>query len=168
MAWEYESKSWTSLSTVEIPGPAWSITVDTDDSIFITGLSAVDSTSYLLRWNGSEWSPVAGQTGAPGQGSLEVANSNIHQVFMAPTLSETDSSYFSASNRVLMVTGQLNLASSGQASTAIFDGFSWYPYILSTTSSGAAGTVAGFFYPASMIQFGRRRKHDKCPAWYNN
>lgn len=158
MAWEYESKTWSALPSDNVPGPALSISTDGDTSIFISGLSSAGSTSYLLRWNGSAWSEVAGQARSGDQGSLELASSSLQQLLVTPVSSEVDSDYFSSNDRVLMVSGQLNLADSGPASTAIFDGNSWYPYLLSTTASGAAGSVAGFFYPASLIQFGRRRK----------
>lgn len=159
MVWEYESKTWTALSTENVPGPALSITVDSDENIYIAGSSSAGAAAYLIRWNGSVWSPVGAQTPSAGLLSLDLSNSSLHQILLAPTSEEVNTGYFSANDRVLMASGQLNFADSGPVSAAIFDGTSWYPFVLSTTSSGAAGTIAGFFYPASVIQFARRRKY---------
>lgn len=158
MSWDYDAKSWTALPSDGLAGPALAISVDTDTSIFVSGLSAVDNTSYLARWDGATWSPVTGESGAENQDSLQLAGSDIQQLLLAPITSQNDNDYFSSNDRVLMVSGQLNLATSGQASTAIFDGSSWYPFLLSTTATGAAGAVAGFFYPAGSAHFGRHRK----------
>lgn len=146
--------NWTALPAEGMPGPALAISVDSDTSVFAAGVSATDGTSsYLIRWDGEQWSDVRGS--AQDQNPLQIASSSVQQLLVAPTTSEVDTDYFSANDRVLLVSGQLNMASSGSASSAIFDGFAWYPFLLSSTAAGAAGTVAGLFYPASAIQFSR-------------
>ncbi|KAK9899042.1 hypothetical protein P389DRAFT_42803 [Cystobasidium minutum MCA 4210] len=157
-SWDYESKVWNALPSEGLPGPTLAISVDSDSSIFVSGTSASDSSSYLSRWDGNAWAPVVGsQANAQDQDSLQLGGSDVQQLLLAPITSENDNDYFLKNDRVLMVSGQLNLARSGPASSAIFDGSAWYPYLLSTTASGAAGTIAGFFYPANTIQFGRHQ-----------
>jgi hypothetical protein len=116
-----------------------------------------------MKWNGTSWSDVVNSSTDANSDNLLLASSSVQQVLVAPASSGfAESGYFSTNDRLLMVTGQLNLANTGSASSALFDGSSWYPYLLSTTAGGAAGTVAGLFYPAAAITFGNREYYSAC------
>jgi len=52
--------------------------------------------------------------------------------------------------------GSLTSDSFGNVSAALFDGSSWYPYLVSTTYSGASGVVAGLFHSFTTFSFNQR------------
>lgn len=70
-----------------------------------------------------------------------------------------DQSFLSASQTMLMVNGQLELIGFGNVSSALFDGASWYPTILSTTQTGMPGTIKQIFYKAQSINYTTTRKY---------
>lgn len=72
--------------------------------------------------------------------------------------SPNDQSLLSPSQTMLMVNGQLELVGFGNVSSALFDGSTWYPTIVSTTSSGNPGTIRQIFYKAQNINYNVNRK----------
>ena len=164
MAWDYEKSAWNSTDSGTLPGPALSISAASDDSVFVSGVSATEASSaFIWHFDGSTWSQVAAP--ASETTALSTSGSTIKQLALVPLTSEQPSSaLFSSGDRGLLVSGQLSLNNFGQASSAIFDGSSWYPYLLSATLSGSAGTANSIFYPAKAIAFGRNRKYSVSPA----
>jgi hypothetical protein len=72
--------------------------------------------------------------------------------------SPNDQSFLAASQTMLMVNGQLELEGFGNVSSALFDGSTWYPTILSTTHTGNPGAIKQIFYKALSINFTTTRK----------
>lgn len=140
--YHFGNSSWSVMGTAgngngQLPGPALAI-VSNDANltdIFVSGVST-DGDSYFRRWDGTSWKA---QTSAPA------TSSTISQLVFVP-LSTT----FSGSNgsiqsdRMLMATGSLNLADTGNATAALYDGNTWYPYLTSVGSAGAGSS--GLFY----------------------
>jgi hypothetical protein len=62
------------------------------------------------------------------------------------------------SDRMLMVSGLLADSSFGNASSALFDGSAFIPYIVSTSSLGTPGAVSSLFHSFSTFSFLQRRK----------
>jgi hypothetical protein len=62
------------------------------------------------------------------------------------------------SDRMLLVSGALADSSFGIASSALFDGSTFIPYIMSSSSSGAPGLVASLFHSISNFSFTQHRK----------
>jgi hypothetical protein len=65
-------------------------------------------------------------------------------------------------DRMLMVSGLLSDSSFGNASSALFDGRTLVPYIVSTSSAGTPGSISALFHSFSSFSFIQRRK----PAQY--
>jgi len=61
-------------------------------------------------------------------------------------------------DRMLMVSGSLAASSFGNASTALFDGQTFIPYIVSTSSTGTSGTVSSLFHSFASFSFSHRRE----------
>ena len=65
---------------------------------------------------------------------------------------------------MLLVAGNLTINKTS-ASTALFDGETWYPYLVSTSASGGAGVVSQFFYSITDFSLaGRRASHLSLPS----
>jgi hypothetical protein len=60
-------------------------------------------------------------------------------------------------DRMLMVSGSLADSSFGTASSALFDGRNFIPYITSASSSGSPGSIATLFHSFSKFSFSQRR-----------
>jgi hypothetical protein len=58
-------------------------------------------------------------------------------------------------DRMLMVSGDLALEA-GNASTALYDGAQWYPYLIASSETGAA-SAAGFYWSQQSFSFALRR-----------
>lgn len=65
-----------------------------------------------------------------------------------------EGSLLSSSQTMIMVSGRLDIQGYGNVSSALFDGTTWYPSILSTTASGNPGTIREIFYKAQSINYG--------------
>lgn len=61
-------------------------------------------------------------------------------------------------DRMLMVSGLLSDPSFGNASSALFDGETFIPYIVATSSSGTSGAIASLFHSFSSFSFNHRRE----------
>lgn len=141
-----------------LPGPVLSITLDSEANIFVSGVSGETSDAYIRRWDGTSWNDISTTKGGSSGTALIASDSVVQHLLVVPSLDDTDSNTFSSENRILLAAGQLQLDSIGSFSTAIFDGTSWYPHLLTTTATGAAGSIASFFYPANSIDFSRHRR----------
>jgi hypothetical protein len=58
-------------------------------------------------------------------------------------------------DRMLMVSGSL-ASSFGNVSTALFDGQTFIPYIATSSSAGAPGTVSSLFHSFASFDFSHR------------
>lgn len=52
---------------------------------------------------------------------------------------------------MLLVSGALTINSTS-VSSALFDGESWHPYLISTSNSGGGGVIAQLFYSVANFQ----------------
>ena len=76
---------------------------------------------------------------------------------MVPLQNTHDGNGIIESDRVLMVSGTLSDSSFGNASSALFDGQSFIPYIVSTSQSGTPGSVSSLFHSFKTFSFTQRR-----------
>ena|SRR5438445_138688 len=65
-------------------------------------------------------------------------------------------------DRMLMISGAL-ATSTGNASSALYDGQNFIPYIVSTSASGTAGSVSSLFHSFSSFSFNQRSKWSDLP-----
>ncbi|CAG8770689.1 10422_t:CDS:2, partial [Acaulospora colombiana] len=78
---------------------------------------------------------------------------------MVPLQQDHDANSLVESNRMLWISGALAGSNFSHASAALYDGQSLYPYLVTSTSSGDAGSVSSFFHSFANFDFNRRSKN---------
>jgi Cortical protein marker for cell polarity len=165
----FNNGTWSTLGD-GVGGPVTAITVNDGNasSIFAAGryvsillrqlseilcrcrYSSADGTSsFLAAWNGHVWIQ---------QGSAFGGLSNVSQLAMVPLQNQHSTQGLIEADRVLFVSGSLDIPSYGQVSSMLFDGQSSIPYIVSASTSGNPGSVAGLFNSLANFSFSQRRK----------
>ncbi|KAF5389471.1 hypothetical protein D9757_004296 [Collybiopsis confluens] len=146
----FANLSWSAVgSSSDIPGPVTALEVNNANasSIFAAGKTS-DSTTFLSFFDGHSWTTLA---------STLQKETVISQLTMVPLQDTHTGNSIIESDRMLMISGSLDDSSFGNASTALFDGASFIPYIVSSTSSGTAGSVSSLFH--SLATFSFTQKH---------
>lgn len=143
-SYSFGNSTWRAMPG--LPGPALAIAVDDKNagSIFASGYSASDNTPYLQAWNGQQWSA---QNQSLQTGSL------VQQLAFVPMVNEHAAVGSIEKDRMLMVSGELYLENIGNASLALYDGSSWYPYLVAQASTGTLGAVSALFWSESSFSF---------------
>ncbi|OBZ68009.1 Polarized growth protein rax2 [Grifola frondosa] len=146
-AYSISNGTWSAVGNgQDLPGPVTAVEVNNGNasSIFAAGRSSDGSSSFLYFWNGQTWSSV----GSTLQGATDVS-----QLTMVPLQNTHAANGVIEPDRVLMVSGSLSDSSFGNASSALFDGQTLTPYIVSTSSSGSPGTISSLFHSFSSFSF---------------
>ncbi|KAI0371130.1 hypothetical protein BV20DRAFT_965800 [Pilatotrama ljubarskyi] len=149
-AYSFSNSTWSSVGNGgDLPGPVTAVEVDNGNAarVFAAGRSSDGSSPFLYFWNGQSWNSV----GSTLQGTTEVS-----QLIMVPLQNTHDGNDVIESDRVLMVSGSLSDSSFGNASSALFDGQNFTPFVVSTSDSGTPGTVAALFHSFVNIDFTQR------------
>ncbi|KAH9956897.1 cortical protein marker for cell polarity-domain-containing protein [Russula dissimulans] len=144
----FNNGTWSTLGD-GVGGPVTAITVNDGNasSIFAAGRSADGTSSFLAAWNGHVWIQ---------QGSAFGGLSNVSQLAMVPLQNQHSTQGLIEADRVLFVSGSLDIPSYGQVSSMLFDGQSSIPYIVSASTSGNPGSVAGLFNSLANFSFSQR------------
>ena len=77
---------------------------------------------------------------------------------MVPVIDAHKSNGLIQNDRMLLLSGTLFSSSFGDASSVLFDGQSFIPYIVSASASGSPGTVSGLIHSFTSFSFARRRE----------
>jgi hypothetical protein len=109
----------------------------------------------LAAWNGRVWTE---------QGSDFDGTSAVSQLVMVPLQNQHSAQGMIEDDRMLLVSGNL-VSSFGQASSMLFDGENFTPYLVSASASGGAGSVAGLFNSLANFSFVQRR--ESCPLCFS-
>lgn len=141
----FANQSWTPLPG--LPGPVNSIVFNDRNvsNIFATGYNAGDRTPYLQRWDGHSWSNQNSSALLDGTVIQNLAFVPVKQAHAAAGAIEN--------NRMLMASGDVFLANTGNVSSALFDGASWHPYLVGSTAAGTLGAASSLFWSHSSIDF---------------
>ncbi|KAL0956070.1 hypothetical protein HGRIS_002239 [Hohenbuehelia grisea] len=133
-----------------LPGPITAVEVNggNTSSIFAAGRVSDGSATFMSFWNGVSWRQLD---------STLQPNTTVSQLAMVPLQGDHDANGIIQSDRMLMVSGSLFDSSFGNVSSALYDGQSFLPYIVSTSASGASGAVAALFHSFSNFSFNRRK-----------
>lgn len=92
---------------------------------------------YLGSWNGNDVTPIDTKLGP---------STNILQLSYLPVSSSpSDARYPANSDTLLMAVGHLDLPGFGSSSAALYDGSTWYPYVLTSASNGTSGMIHSTF-----------------------
>ncbi|KAI3615164.1 cellular morphogenesis protein [Moniliophthora roreri] len=146
----FSNLSWAAVGPAsELPGPVTALEINNGNtsSIFAAGKSS-DGTSFLTHYNGVNWTPL---------GSSLQANTVVSQLAMVPLQDTHPGNALIEADRMLMISGSLDDSGFGNASSALFDGETFIPYVVSTTSTGTAGFVASMFHSFKSFSFDQRR-----------
>ncbi|TFK75289.1 hypothetical protein BDN72DRAFT_885763 [Pluteus cervinus] len=140
--------TWVALgSSSELPGPVTAVEVNAGNasSIFAAGRS--NDGSFLSFWDGATWATI--------DAGLQ-PESTVSQLSMVPLQNTHAGNSIIQADRVLMVSGSLSDSNFGTASSALFDGQTLIPYIVSESLSGNPGMVASLFRSFATFSFNQR------------
>ncbi|KAF7362018.1 SH3 domain-containing protein [Mycena venus] len=143
----FANRTWASIGKgSDLPGPVTAVEVNAGNtsSIFAAGRSSDASSSFLSFWNGVSWTALSS--------TLE-SNTTVAQLTMVPLQDTHTANSIIQSDRMLMISGSLADSSFGNVSSALFDGQTFFPYIVSTSSTGSSGTVSSLFRSFSTFSF---------------
>ncbi len=133
-----ETDTWTPLTGAgAIPGPVTALTPANDaaSQFWVAGKST-NGSAFLMKYDGSGWKSVGDSLGKTTTiRGLQVLH--LKQNHARSSLIERD--------MTLVVTGQLDLPNFGNASAALFNGTTFSPFILSTTSGNLPGSLSQIF-----------------------
>ncbi|KAL9933048.1 hypothetical protein V8E36_008303 [Tilletia maclaganii] len=144
---------WVALGSVgdsgnQAPGAATAMSVDNLqlNSIFIGGRSSDDTSAYLAKWDGARYVGLGNDELQPATG--------IQQLTFVPILRAHGGNSILENNRLLVVSGLLQLANFGNVSSAFFDGATWQPFLLGAGSSnGSPGIVRAVVRATEVLKF---------------
>jgi hypothetical protein len=146
-SYTHSNQTWTSLGS--LPGPVTAVGVNNRNQSSVFAAGKTSSGSFVSHWDGAQWTTV----------DLPLsAGSNITQLEMVPLLQDHEANSVVESNRMLWISGALAGSNFSHASAALYDGQSLYPYLVTSTSSGDAGSVSSFFHSFANFDFNRRSK----------
>lgn len=145
-AYTSQNQSWSAVGT--LPGPVTALSVDDRNQSSLFAAGKTSSGSYISHWDGSQWNAI----------DLPLAaSSNITQLEMVPLQEDHDAKSMIESNRMLWISGSLAGSNFTHASSALYDGQTLYPYLVTSTVSGDAGSISSFFHSFSTFSFARRK-----------
>lgn len=141
--YSFTNSSWTSLDG--LPGPALAIASDDRNAtnVFAAGYSTADDSPYLQQWNGQTWT---------AQNASLLPGSVIQQLAFVPMTVEHAAQGSVEKDRMLMLTGELSL-SQGNMTSALYDGATFYPYLVGISSSGGLGSASQLFWSSNSFSF---------------
>ncbi|KAH7888779.1 cortical protein marker for cell polarity-domain-containing protein [Phlebopus sp. FC_14] len=148
--YSFANASWTAIGdSTEVPGPVTAVEVNNGNSssIFAAGRTSDGSSPFMVFWDGVSWSNI---------GSSLQGNSNISQLLMVPLQNTHSSNGIVESDRMLMISGSLADPSFGSASSLLFDGQSFTPYIASISAQGSMGYISSVFYSIASFSFSQQ------------
>jgi hypothetical protein len=138
-----ETQSWDTYPHADkIPGPVEALTLGSSDGeqVWISG-NAEDGSVFIMKYDGSKWLTVP-------DGVLPESVIRSLQVFSLTE--EHDSNDLLPGRQSLVLAGTIVLKGAGTtaavtAAAVIFDGQSFQPYALATSSGNSAGSIARIF-----------------------
>ncbi|KAK0535657.1 hypothetical protein OC842_002241 [Tilletia horrida] len=149
--------TWVALGSVgggtdQAPGAATAMSVDNLqlNSIFVGGRSQDGSTAYLAKWDGAKYINLGSSEIQPATG--------IQQLTFVPILKAHDGNGILENNRLLVVSGVLELTNFGNVSSAFFDGANWQPFLLGAGSDGTNGIVRAVVRATEVLKFSNLRR----------
>jgi len=136
----YNSKTQTFQSYAgaeNLPGSVMALTTASSDynSWWAAGTGTSDGAAYLVKYTDNSWTTVTGL----GEGT------SIRGLQIISLTSPHDRTDLLPQNEVLMLTGNINVPSFGNASAALYNGTTFTPFILTSKTSGGQGTLSGMF-----------------------
>ncbi len=136
--YDAKGQTWSEADgAAAIPGPVTALTQANSDAsqLWVAG-TASNGSAFVMNYDGSNWQSAGDTLGA---GSI------VRGLQMLPLTTDHDTSSLVSAGEVLMVTGALVLPGFGNASAALFNGTSYEPFILTSSSSNTGGSLSQIF-----------------------
>jgi hypothetical protein len=135
----YDAKrqNWTAITSSQIPGPITAFAPAKQDlsQMWVAG-TATNGSTFLMEIDGNNYRPV---------GNVFGSGTTIRGLLVLPLSQPHAATPMLDDRSVLLVCGQLVLPNFGDASTALYNGTDFTPYILTSTIGGQGGIVANLF-----------------------
>jgi hypothetical protein len=133
------SQIWSGFSGASaLPGPVTTLTPATsDDSQFWVAGTATNGSSFLMKYDGSNWNSV---------GSVLGAGTTIRGLQVLSLTENHDNTNLVPSSQSLLLTGNLNIPGFGNASAVVYNGATFQPYALTSSSGNGAGSISQIFF----------------------
>ena len=125
-----------------IPGPVTALAPSiADRSQYWVAGKSLNNSAFLIKYDGANFQPVSedlgNETTILGLSMLDLSVNHAANNLVDPTMT-------------LLITGQLNLPSFGNASAALFNGTTFSPFILSTSGNGP-GSLSQIFTEKTVV-----------------
>ncbi|KAI0021519.1 cortical protein marker for cell polarity-domain-containing protein [Xylariomycetidae sp. FL0641] len=139
-SFDVSKSEWTAFTdATALPGPVDAMTAANpeSDKIWAAGTST-DNTAYVMKFDGSSWK----------SSGITLEDDSVVSSLQVFTVTDShDSTDIISSNEVLMLTGSIGIPDFGTASSAIFNGTTLQPYVLTsnTQSASGSGSIAKVF-----------------------
>jgi hypothetical protein len=122
----------------DIPGPVTALTPATsDDSQLWVAGTATNGSSFLMKYDGSNWNSV---------GYLLGAGTTIQGLQILSLTQNHDSTNLVPASQNLLLTGSLNVPGFGNASAVLYNGTTFQPYALTSSGTNGAGSISQIFF----------------------
>jgi Cortical protein marker for cell polarity len=135
--YEPESQEWTDLSISQIPGPITAFAPATMDvSKWWAAGKNSDGSVFLAQYDGETYHPVT---------DAFTSTTNIRGLQVIGLTEKHQASDVLDRDQSLLVTGQIGLRDSGNASAVLYNGTMFTPFILSSVADGGPGSLSQLF-----------------------
>ncbi|KAI9745190.1 MAG: hypothetical protein M1818_001468 [Claussenomyces sp. TS43310] len=129
---------WTEFSNSSaIPGPVTALTPANNDAsqLWVAG-TATNGSAYLMMYDGNEWSSAGSSLGS----STIIRDLQV----LALTTGHTATNLV-PSKQTLLLTGSVVVPGFGNASAVLFNGTTFQPFALTSSTGGSAGSLSRIF-----------------------
>ncbi|KAF7727896.1 hypothetical protein EC973_006895 [Apophysomyces ossiformis] len=134
---DQQKPAWNIANHIDIGLPT-ALLQGQDQQVYLAGQR--NNSTYMAMWDGDSLTDLA--TLGP--------SSQINQLLYVPIASAPrDIRFPPGSQMMLLVAGHLNLDTFGNVSAALYDGISWYPFVLTSTLQGEPGVLRNVFHRSS-------------------
>jgi hypothetical protein len=139
VSYDATSHIWSPFNgATAIPGPVTALTPATSDNsqLWVAG-TATNGSSFLMKYDGSNWNSV---------GYLLGAGTTIRGLQVLSLSQDHDSTNFVPASQILLLTGSLNVPGFGNASAVVYNGTTFQPYALTSSGANGAGSISQIFF----------------------
>ncbi|TEY33292.1 hypothetical protein BOTCAL_0685g00030 [Botryotinia calthae] len=136
--YDTKAQTWTTATGAEnIPGTVTSLVpANSDISEYWVAGTAKNGSAFIMKYDGTNWLSV---------GDVFESGSVIRGLQMMPLSSNHDNSDLIPSNQVLMLTGAMVLPTFGNVSAVLFNGTTFQPFALTSSTSNTGGSLSHIF-----------------------
>ncbi|ORY93793.1 cortical protein marker for cell polarity-domain-containing protein [Syncephalastrum racemosum] len=151
----------THAASMQTSDTTWKVMSDTSPT---TAVLDGPNNQAILAGNNGTLGTWDGQTFTSLNSHLGSDSTIRQMLFMPITSSPSNARYPPDSESMLLAVGHLHLPDNRNASAALFDGSTWYPYVLSSQKDGASGQLQQVFHEANCCTASTIIHHLPVPA----